>query len=225
MGTPAVALPVPEANALRVARNAIREHLAWFGTWGGSTTPHVIAVEPVELDGNRLAFNVAVEPKGHLLIAADDELSAVLLYSDVSPFDPTKVADPESFESWIVPEIGAQVRALKGIAAARPAGTRPQGWEVTATGRSWRHFDVPEGSFLVQPRKGQTGQTASPSGPESSASSVGPLLATNWTQSSPYNNDTPADTTCTHTLAGCVAIAVTQIMRVLDLAGLGNWQP
>jgi hypothetical protein len=214
MAASATALPVPEPNALRVARNAIRQHLRWFGTWGGSATPRVAGIEAVEVGGDRVAYNVTVEPSGHLLIAADDELSAVLLYSDVSSFEPSRAGNPDSIESWIVPELSAQLSVLKVLARTRPTGTRPPGWEATETGRSWRQFDVPDSAFVAKPRQAQAGQTASPPGVETgSPTSVGPLLTTNWTQSAPYNDDTPGDTACAHTLAGCVAIAITQIMR------------
>ena len=111
----ATALPVSEASARRVTQNLFRQHIALHGNWGGSLAPAIVAVTPVDLGGERLAFNVTVAPSGHVLVGGDDELSAVLLYSDVSAFDPSKASDPVSLEGWIVPEVASHVARLKAL--------------------------------------------------------------------------------------------------------------
>ena len=230
VATAATALPVSEASARRVAQNLFRQHIALHGSWGGSLAPAIVAVTPVKRSGDRVAFNVVVAPSGHVLVGGDDELSAVLLYSDVSALDLSRVSDPQSLEGWIVPEVASQLVRLRNLARKRPAGTRPPEWEATRTGRDWRHFDVAEGEFRPRGRRlrGEAGldePVGEASGLAESASSAGPLLTTNWSQGPPYNNDTPADTGCAHTVAGCVTIAVVQLMKVLAVAVHGHGQP
>jgi hypothetical protein len=216
------ALPVPPAAARRVAQHAILQHIALFGSWGGSTAPAILGVTPVDVDGDRLAFNVTVAPSGHVLVAADDELSAVLLYSDVASLDPSKAASAGSFESWVVPEIAAHFARLKELARGRAAGARPPGWEATGTGRSWGHFGVPDGQFQPKLRRKPGESGAAYGAPGETADSGGPLLTTNWVQGTPYNTYTPADTGCSHTLAGCVAIATAQVMRYWNSPAVGT---
>jgi hypothetical protein len=213
----ATALPVPEATARRVAQNLIRQHVLRYGGWGGSLTPTIVAVTRVDLAGDPLAFNVTVAPSGHVLVGGDDELSAVLLYSDVSAFDPSKAADAGAFEGWIVPEVASHVARLKALARQRQAGARPPGWEATRTGQSWRHFDVPEGEFRPRGRRSRGESEAAATLAETAASAetaskLDPLLTTTWEQEPPYNNYMPSDLMGCRTKAGCVAVATAQIM-------------
>lgn len=45
---------------------------------------------------------------------------------------------------------------------------------------------------------------------------VGPFLQTKWGQREPYNNTCPAGDSCSHTLAGCTAIALAQVIAYFD---------
>jgi hypothetical protein len=241
---PARALPVGASTARQVARNAIREHIAAFGSWGGAATPRIAGVDAVDVGGDRLAYNVRVEPSGHVLVAADDEFNPVLLYSDTHSFDAAGATDPDSLEGWIVPEVGRVFERLKEWSRARPRGTRPAEWEGSGVSRAWRHLDVPDAEFrplrkdfsrapaagakIAGTEAGATGTEAGATGTEAGAtgteagatndgagvaSVVGPLLSTDWSQGSRYNDYTPAGSTCAHTVSGCVAIAAVQIMK------------
>lgn len=55
----------------------------------------------------------------------------------------------------------------------------------------------------------------------SSWNTVAPLLATQWNQSAPYNNDTPLQGN-THTPTGCVATAMAQIMKYWNFPEIGQ---
>jgi hypothetical protein len=234
---PALALPVGERTARQVARNAIREHLESFGTWGDTSTPRIVAVEAVHLGSDRLAYNVRVAPSGHVLVAADDEFNPVLLYSDTHAFEAANAGDPDSLEGWIVPEVGRVLARLRGWARGRPAGVRPAGWTGSAVSRAWTHLDVPDAAFRPNRKRrfartdaGATGPERSapdagaPSGGADAATVVGPLLVTDWSQGGRYNDYTPAGPTCAHTVSGCVAIAAVQIMRYWSwpASGTGN---
>jgi hypothetical protein len=57
--------------------------------------------------------------------------------------------------------------------------------------------------------------------------SIGPLLTTNWGQGCYYNDSCPEDTwtsLCQHTLVGCVAVAMGQVMKFHNhpATGIGN---
>ncbi len=144
--SPLAALPVSEAQARIVARNTIRQHIAVFGAWGGVLNPRIEAVETIEVGPDRLAYNVRIRPSGHLLLAADDEFSPVLLYSDTHAFDVSRADDPEAFESWIVTETSNVWRRLQQLAQGRPPGSRPDRWQESPQGRAWGRFGVPEES-------------------------------------------------------------------------------
>src|SRR5690349_18305233 len=81
-----IAAPVPEATALRVARNLITHHLAVFGSWNGWDRAEIESIGLVVHQDLPVAYNVKVSPSGHLLLAYDDDLSPVILYSDQSEF-------------------------------------------------------------------------------------------------------------------------------------------
>ena len=218
---PLAALPVPEAMARIVARNAIRQHIALFGSWGGVRAVQIDTVEPVDVGTDRLAYNVRVRPTGHVLVAADDEFSPVLLYSDTSAFDVSNVEVAEAFESWLVTETANVRRQLQELARGRLPGSRPDGWEQSRPGRAWVRFGVPDQAFVPLGRRlrGASSSQAAGDWPAESVTVgeasgvVEPLLPTNWAQGNPYNTYTPAAAGCSNTVAGCVAISVAQLMR------------
>ena len=142
---------------------------------------------------HRLAYNVRVRPSGHVLVAADDELAAVLLYSDTHPFEPARSLEPGSIESWVVPELDNLHARVRDEARRRPTGTRPDRWALSRVGREWGHFAVPEASFRptrkrLQAAGGLSKAGATPqAGPApDSGTIVGPLLGTDWAQSPRY---------------------------------------
>jgi hypothetical protein len=231
--TPVGALPVTTRAARLVAENTIRQHVATFGSWGGATNPVVGRIEIVESGADRLAYNVAIRPSGHVLVAADDEFSPVLLYSDTSTFEAARATEPNAVESWIVPEIRSIYAALRELRRTRPVGERPREWIEGRIPGAWNRFAVPGSAFTPIPGRparkvggeasvGATqaaSTTSQPPGaqaagpPEAAPAFVGPLLTTSWAQGASYNNYTPADGACTHTQAGCVAVAAAQLMR------------
>jgi hypothetical protein len=169
------------------------------------------------VDGARIAYDVAIRPAGHVLVAADDELPPVLLYSDVSSFDAARIADRRTIEAWIVPEAGRRLARVRARARSRPAGTRPEGWQQSATGRAWRRL-APSGA-APSSTVGATEADREPT-----VGVVGPLLSSSWAQGGPYNNYTPAAGACAHTVTGCTATAMAQLMRYWEWppSGIGS---
>ncbi len=203
----AFAGPVELATARRVADNTLRHHVALYGDWNGTTRPVVAAGAPVVFEGGSVAYNFAVHPSGHVLVAVDDLISPVLLYSTRSAFDPSRAGQPQSLESWIIPETHRHVRNVRERAAAgtltRSAGAATEAGRRIA--RAWAYYAGEPADAAARGTLLETAATAR-------GATVGPLLTTTWHQIGPYNLQTPEDT-CGQTLTGCVATAWAQLMR------------
>jgi len=222
------AAPVSEQTAWLVARNFITRHVAAHDGWMGYYNPTPSSVELVRYKGEPLAYNVSVNPHGHLLVAYYDDFSPVLFYSPSSALDPLNADDPNAIESWIIPEIYKIVLRLKGL--SRPAAVAATVGEksLEASGKSaagvadrinaaWSMLtETTEHSDPLSMKAAAASGTIAPS--------VGPLLTTSWSQSPYYNHYTPAASGCTHTLTGCVATAAAQIMKYWNwpVTGTGN---
>jgi len=223
---------VDQATARRVAENTLHHHIALHGNWNGTTSPAVAHGEAVSHQGVVVAYNFMVRPTGHVLVAVDDALSPVLLYSARSSFDAQRVNRKEAIENWIIPEIHHQVNAIKayrdsGAGLARSAtlstGARriAAAWTAYATGDlSDLQEDTPSRS-LIGDNEGEFERTLA------AGATVGPLLTTAWGQGSPYNLMTPDDS-CNggHTVTGCVATAWAQLLRywAWPIQGVGSHQ-
>jgi hypothetical protein len=210
---------VDQATARRVAENALHGHIALHGDWNGTTTPAVAHGEAVSHQGIVVAYNFAVRPTGHVLVAVDDALSPVLLYSARSSFDAQRVNRKEAIENWIIPEIHHQVNAVNayrasGAGFARSAALSTDArriaaaWAAYATGDLSDLQEDTQSRSLIGDNESEFERTLA------AGATVGPLLTTAWGQFSPYNLMTPDDGCVSgHTLTGCVATAWAQLLR------------
>lgn len=219
----ALAAPVAQETARRVAENTLRRHVALYGDWNGGTAPEVGPGEPIVFSDSRVAYNFSVQPSGHVLVAVDDLISPVLLYSTRSRFDASRADRPQSIESWIVPEVSRHVRRVRERAAsdaqARAAAATTADSRIA---RAWRFYGGESVDTAVRSAS-MEGQRADLT--RSAALSVGPLLTTAWGQFSPYNLMTPNDGCDSgHALTGCVATAWAQLMRYWrwPIVGMGS---
>ncbi|MDA8139369.1 MAG: C10 family peptidase [Desulfobacteraceae bacterium] len=205
--------PVDLATAHLVAQNTVRHHLALHGHWNGSTAPTVGPGEEVQYQGCTVAYDFNVSPSGHVLVSVDDTLSPVPLYSTRSAFVAARAGQPQSLESWIVPEQHAKVAGLEQVR------TRAAGFQTSASfypariARAWEIYLQPaqDGSSQASLTASVTQRSA-----VSRSATVAPLLTTLWGQSSPYYLMTPSVNGahgCTHTLTGCVATAWAQVLN------------
>lgn len=201
--------PVTYGAARTIAGNKIRHHIDLYGHWNGSLTPTLADGQPIELEGVSLAYNFKVNPSGHILVAADDAFSPILLYSTKADFDTARLAEPNSVEAWILPELYHNTRNVEVLRRDSSGMVRSasENYPRTKISRAWRFLSQqpdpgnPPGSFS-EVRADLTRSAA-----------VGPLLATTWGQGSPYNLQTPPDSGCAHTVTGCVATAWAQLVR------------
>ena len=112
ISAPGFCAEVPSETARQVAQGVIQRHLSLFGHWNSSRTPTLGDCDIIRYDSEIVAFNFNVEPSGHILVAAEDDLNPVPLYSTRSKFVPGRVNNGRSIESWIVPEVYHNMRAL-----------------------------------------------------------------------------------------------------------------
>ena len=111
------AAPVAEDRVWRVAQNFMTNHVALHGAWNGVQNPQISGVQIVQYENTPVAYTVAIKPSGHLLVAIDDDFSPVLLYSASASFEPSRIEEFGSVESWIIPE----TRAVQTQISARRA--------------------------------------------------------------------------------------------------------
>jgi hypothetical protein len=220
-------------TARGVAEAKMLRHVALYGHWNGVSVPEIIDCQVVRDQGAKVAFDFKVRPGGHILVAADDDLVPVPLYSTRSGFNPGHADDSNAIESWIVPELGGKLGALKEN-RRRSAGISTQN-EFPGRNRikaAWAYFEGQSGAgdAGAAPSRSGTSAAVTVQGVERGAIS-GPLVTTQWSQQYPFNSKTPenncynpVDAPTNNTLSGCVATAWAQVLRYYQWpdAGVGN---
>lgn len=205
------------AKARLVAENIVRQHVSRYGDWNGVTDPSVGEGAAVQYQGASVAYNFTIVPSGHVLVAVDDTLSPVPLYSTRSSFNPDRTGQPQAMETWIVPE---QHGKISGLNSRRAAGL--QTTTLSASERISRAWDL-----YAEPSTRSTDQTtltatAAATTTLARSATVAPLVTTAWGQDTPFNLLTPSDTGCTHTLTGCVATAWAQVLNYWEWPAQGT---
>lgn len=213
--------PIDSTTARRVAENMLRRHVDLYGDWNGSRAPVIADLQAVRCQGITVAYNFAVAPSGHVLVAVDDVFSPVPLYSTTSAFDPGRIEQAGTLESVMVPALRQDVMAL--TAAQRMRGAAAAAGDDRARERIRDAWSVLGSAAALTARAAAaSGNTADdPQRREEDAGvTVGPLLTTAWNQGDAdgpmftYNLNTPAvDGGCSHALTGCVATAWAQVLR------------
>jgi len=122
---------------------------------------------------------VQLEPKGWVIVAADDRVQLLIGYSLESKLD-ENTSLPPAFIAWM-DSINEQIKIAKDTT-----------------------FEPSSNTSLRKTRSLETSTT--------SYSVVEPLLTMQWNQTSPYNDLCPMDGD-TRSYVGCVATAMSQIMR------------
>jgi len=228
---------VSEATAWQVAQNLMTNHVAVHSSWNGNPTPHPKSIEVVKYKGEPVAYLVTAYPSGHLLVAYYDDFSPVLFYSPSATLDPSKTDDPNAIESWIIPEIYSIIRHINGKVPVVDKKTKRTFFLDSSNARSteagamietsWKMLNAPSKSFNA-PGLSSASRKADAPMQTIFASSIGPLLSTTWDQGdpndsySPYNEYTPAAPGCTHTVTGCVAAAMAQVMKYWNWPDTGT---
>jgi len=221
MSVPGICLSadVTREVAQEIAAKFMQQHVAAHGDWGGSTNPFITDVETVSYENAPIAYNVKVNPSGHLLVPSHDEFSPVLLYSTTSDFIPGRINEKHSIESWIIPEISATYKNITRRGASyASAGDHNE----TRVGKAWRRLRG-EQAFAAG---GETPSADAVLDPPPLTTVVNPLLTVAWNQPAPYNMYAPnygcSQTGNGNAYTGCVATAMAQVMKYWNWPDAGT---
>lgn len=192
------------ANANPVDQNSAKEIGAKFLTASvgmRASTADLTLAKTYRMDNGDAAFYVFSSLNGFVIVSAQDVATPILGYSDEGPFDVDNI--PENMEWWLQ-DYANQIQYGMEVQNVDLEKTAKQWESVKTTGRlsENRNRDV-----IVQPLLGDI----------------------KWDQGQYYNNLCPeasAPLLGNHTYAGCVACAMSQIMRKWNhpVQGYGSHQ-
>ena len=206
-----VAFGVPNARAevatpeemQRVCQNRLSYMVYQKGAWAGETGPKIVDVqEIVASDGSTvLARCYSITPRGYVVVPVLKELPPVKSYSEEYGLDVNQGGGfPLLLREVLEDRINLFIEQYGSLDASQP-----RSGEVLF-GRTHREeWD----RFLVDPDQFQADLGR---GVFSPLTEIGPLVATVWHQSPPYNDDCPFGDGAI-TVVGCLATATAQIMN------------
>jgi len=139
---------------------------------------------------------IHLKPTGWVIVSTDDVARPVLAYNLEE--NNTGVV-PINFKNWMK-QIDEEIEWAKN------------NHTPSAFSEKWKNLTLPHDKFLTLHQKENTLEASSES---STVSTKGPLLQTTWNQGKYYNTKCPADSDGPdgHVWAGCVATAMSQIMK------------
>ncbi|MFH2055078.1 MAG: C10 family peptidase [bacterium] len=196
-----------------VAANWIDFSLERDGNWAGSLDPEIVAEIPLTTaDGQLVARVYTVSPRGFVLVPVLKEMAPIKVWSSTSDFNANT---DQGFVQMLREVLGEQVA---GFIAAYGSLTAVQ----PATGGALFNSEYrPLWDYYAADYKTFRSRLAGTALARDTV--VGPLLTSAWDQHWPYNNWCPEGSGGT-TVVGCVATAMSQIMRYWECPpeGLGG---
>lgn len=167
-------------------------------------------------DGNVVYYAVNYRGGGFILVAADDRIAPVLAFSPESEFIPEKAAMPDGVKEW-AEETAETVREVRAANEPQTKAGAAQ-WNRDAVQRL-----IARGCSAPAQKAGETVTRAEPgAGTDQEGCPIcGQLvfqrvhlpLNTKWHQGDPYNAGIPVVQGGCHPMAGCVALAMAQVMK------------
>ncbi len=195
-------------KARKVAENWLHYHVYTFLDWidVDSNYPSIEDVELVHYQGQLIAYNFLVNPRGHILIPARDELPAVKLYSASTTQRFNQSEDLPLFLEAVLEELFEVTEFAKAISFASETGEFDYiALDYSENTRLWSLFEVSTQDFVHAVQESSLSDT--------STLTIDPLISTIWGQGLPYNLQTPKWHNGKRTMVGCVATAASQIMK------------
>jgi hypothetical protein len=185
----------------RVCHNWLSLTNAAIGTWAGEQEPEIAAVDQIIQDGRELGRLYHVSPQGFIVVPTLRELPPVQAYSDEINLS----AEDEGGMMVLIRDILAhRVQLFEDIYGSLDVQQADNDTKLILTDYEpqWQRLSLPAAEFerFLNAEKGARDLRG-----------VGPLLTTNWNQSSPYNNYCPWGDGG-RTVVGCVATATAQIL-------------
>ncbi|HNX36884.1 MAG TPA: C10 family peptidase [Candidatus Cloacimonadota bacterium] len=136
-----------------------------------------------------LAYRYLLQPKGYMVVSADDRLDPVIAYSLQSDYAPS-VDNP--LEDLIITDLSQRLQNIPLMSETQLDMVR-ENWTRLSTGQ----FRDPLQQW-----------------PPAGSTPTGGWVKTEWTQNAPYNSLCPINQTSgAHTYAGCPAVAMGQIVN------------
>jgi hypothetical protein len=177
---------VPIEEAKHAALQFYSERVKLNGSTDRNSLFHITGTFITEKDNLPVYYIFNINDKGFVIVSADDAVTPVFAYSFEGTFSRQNPAP--QFTEWM----GQYTRQ---ICYARKMNTVP----LSSADSAWSHLLNP-GSSLDLPQK--------------TIQDVEPLISSNWDQPFPYNGMCPADPAGSngHAIAGCVPVAMGQIM-------------
>ncbi|NLF38753.1 hypothetical protein GX586_04870 [bacterium] len=181
-----LAVAAHAACAARPAMDDLAAAAAAFGARALAPAPRALAsLSPHAPHGTVIGYLASYTPHGYALFRADNDLPPLKLCAESGSYDDIPAEFRRVFDAELADEL-ACLALMRSNAA--PVDTR------------WA------GQWAAMARTGHGGDTPA------AHAAAGPLIATAWSQDSPYNILCPLDGG-TRAPVGCVACAMAQIMR------------
>ncbi len=179
---------VSSGRAKKVARNAYLERvrLQEDQVSISSSDIKIKSVIADSYDGSKVNFYIAnVQDGGFILISGDDAVTPILGYSFANNFD------PDNLPPQLVGLLEDYRSEMKDLFSS------PNLSGAASVADEWAKYESPDIQAGTELR------------------SVAPLLTSTWGQGCSFNSLCPADAAgqCGHTLVGCVAVAMAQVMH------------
>ncbi len=172
------------------------------GSWAGSESPRIIAVDEVIYGNTLLGYCYKIEPSGYVVVPTLMDLAPVKASSSNSSFDP----EAEGGFSLLVRESLYDRYQRYTNQIGDPAAVKSSAQQALplAEGnrQAWKNFLVGTDEFVMNLSKLAKDEN----------STTGPLLTTAWHQGAPYNNFCPMGDDGELCIVGCVATAIAQVM-------------
>lgn len=211
---------VTAATARQVAENYVKLIQVREGGWGSAAEARVISVEPFTGATRDLGWLCHIEPTGYILVAAHAGMMPVVASSSRADIGVDDEGGMAAFLRTALERRYASIERRLGRAIAAGEDLRPL---LDSTyPESWATLADPSFDPSSYPQRQRRSRGAGMDYQEGET-----MLKSVWNQSPPYNNDCP-DHGCdwsdygdfnANAWAGCVATAMSQIMRHL------NWPP
>jgi hypothetical protein len=184
-----------------VAQNWLTHCINAYGSWAGVSSPTISGEETLMHQNEVVGFNFLIYPKGNILVTARDDLPPVKLYSDTSTLS-IYAENTGEIAAWIAGEISQTGKAIDAH-ASDPTVKTTLLQQNNPDVKAWKIFSD-AAQFDREYRRSTAG---------TESLSIGPLLTSTWDQGDPYNRQCPKDSKECRTIVGCVATAVSQIMK------------
>ncbi|MBN2225836.1 MAG: C10 family peptidase [candidate division Zixibacteria bacterium] len=212
MVCPLSATTVDTDRMEQVCHNWLRYLVHSEGSWAGSSTPQVIAVDDITVEGRLLGRCFAIAPDGYVVVPVLRELSPIKAFSETGRLDFDDNSEPcDLIRDDLRGHIDDFAVRYGDMGAAMDDKTDDA--FAIRIHNAWNRLLLDEKEFdAYLMSKGDT-----------KLEEVGPLLTTAWSQTTPYNNYCPPGdgATC---VVWCLATALAQILNYHQWppAGFGN---